>query len=269
MSILKRTLGLALVLLASLSLLLTLFAVVQVWRLRPPVTASLQSGLEVISTTLQTTSEILDIADQSLEAVRNSTTALEKAVNTLAKSIEDTQPLVNALSLLLKDDLPGAITSAQASLKTAQEGAKIIDAVLRVLTTFNPQAYNPATPLHTALGQVSESLNRLPQSLNTMQVSLSNTGGNLNSMKDQLDQIAANIHAINDNLSHSQQRVQQYQETLTALQGRLRQVYARLPLWVTIFAVGVTFVLFWLGVAQVNVLLRGWEMAGMPGLKKG
>jgi len=262
----QRFFGFSLVLLASASLLITLFAIIQVWRVRQPATATLQSGLEVISTTLQTTADVLNIADQSLETVYSSTVALENAVTTLAKAIDETTPLVNALTLLMRDDLPGAISSARLSLNAAQEGAKIIDAVLRVLTTFNPQAYNPDVPLHTALGQVSDSLKGLPQSLSAMESSLSATQSNLSTMKDQINQIARNLHAINANLSHTQQVISHYQDTIATLQTRLAYIQVRLPFWVNLTAWGITFVLVWLGVAQIGLLLQGWEFSGIyPG----
>ena len=258
--ILKRIAGILLVIVGASSLLVSLFVLVQVWRLREPVTASLQSSLELISTTLSTSAEGLEIANQSLVAVQSSVTALEGTVQTLGKSIDDSTPMIDSLVVLMGKDLPETVTSAQSSLTAAQDSARVIDAVLRVLTILSPSLYNPRVPLNVALGEVSQSLDGLPKSFQTIQVSLKSTQLNLAVMKSQISLIADQIGQINASLADAEKVITQYQLIVTRMQAATGRVKTHQPAWVDATAVALTFLLFWLGVTQFGVILRGWGM---------
>src|SRR4030067_2252153 len=106
MTAFKRITGLLMVIVGAGSLLITLFVLIQVWRLRQPVTQNLRSNLRVIHETLGATSEGLLLSKQSLDSVQASITALEVTVDTLGKSIEDSAPMIDLLAVLMGEDLP-------------------------------------------------------------------------------------------------------------------------------------------------------------------
>ena len=258
MKLFQRFMGILLVILAAGSLLISLFALVQVWRLRPTVTTELQSNLQVISGTLRTTTDVLLIAGETLTSTQASISGLESTVKTLGRSIDDTTPMVKSLTVLMREDLPDTVSSAQTSLGSAQQSAKIIDAVLRALTFFNPSLYKPSVPLDQALGQVSQSMADLPASFKTIELGLQDTQVNLTVTKMQIEQIAGQIRQINANLSEAQTVILEYRQLLAGMQTGIAKWNQRIPGMVDALAWGLSFVLFWLGVFQADLLVRVW-----------
>ena len=108
-----RFLGLGLALVAAASLLLTGFALLQTWRMQGRVTTSLQSGLDVISSTLVTSSAGLTATAQSLEATSASLKSLQEAVLSAGGSIHSQAASLEALSRLFSQDFSLAMTGAR------------------------------------------------------------------------------------------------------------------------------------------------------------
>jgi len=261
MAALRRLFGIILVLFAAASLLVSLFTLVQVWRLRNPVLENLQSGLDIISATLETTSEGLAITGQSLDSLQASVTALAGTVDSLGKTLDDTRPIVQTLTVLTEKDMPGAISTAQTSLDAAQQAAKIIDTFLRALTFLVPSAYNPAVPLDVALGRLSDSMDGLPQSFRTIETSLKNTQLNLIAIQIQIDQISGQVVQINASLMDAQKVISQYELLVARLAKFVTQVQARLPYWVDTTIGALTFVSIWLAILQFHYIVKGWKLA--------
>lgn len=256
----RRIVALIMIIFAVLSLIITAYGIYQVWQLREPAIDNISDTLDLVGSTLQATADGLVVVGESLDSVISSLAGLESTVDTLAKSIEDTAPLVNSLGTLTGDVLPNAVTSAQTSLESAQDGARIIDTVLRALTIFNRSAYEPEVPLHEALGEVSEGLNDIPDSLTTMEDSLDSTYSNLEVMQAEISLIAEDIGAINKGLEEGQKVIEQYQELIADMQTRIDGFQSRLPSIVETFAWVSTFILIWLGIAQVGLLTQGITM---------
>jgi methyl-accepting chemotaxis protein len=253
----RRIIGITMIIFATLSLVITVFGIYQIWQWREPLVENVSSTLDVVETTLQATSEGLVVVGESLDSVISSISGLESTVTTLAKSIEDTAPLVSSLGTLTGDVLPDAVISAQTSLESAQDGARIIDTVLKALTIFNRSAYEPEVPLHEALGDVSEGLNDIPESLTTMETSLNSTYDNLEVMQADISLIAEDIAAINEGLEEGKNVLKQYQELISDVQTRIDRFQSRLPSIVQTLAWVLTFILIWLGIAQIGLLTQG------------
>jgi len=253
----RRIIGITMIIFATLSLVITVYGIYQIWQWREPLVENVSSTLDLVESTLQATSEGLVVVGESLDSVISSISGLESTVTTLAKSIEDTAPLVSSLGTLTGDVLPDAIISAQTSLESAQDGARIIDTVLKALTIFNRSAYEPEVPLHEALGNVSEGLNDIPESLTTMETSLNSTYDNLEVMQADISLIAEDIAAINEGLEEGKNVLKQYQELISDVQTRIDRFQSRLPSIVQTLAWVLTFILIWLGIAQIGLLTQG------------
>ncbi|MCK5430014.1 MAG: hypothetical protein KAI94_11115 [Anaerolineales bacterium] len=264
----RRIISITMVILAVVSLIITVYGIVQIWQWREPVIENISDGLELASSTLQATADGLVVVGLSLDSVVNSISGLESTVTTLAKSIEDTAPLVSSLAILTGEVLPDAVTSAQTSLESAQDGARIIDTVLKALTIFNRSAYEPQVPLHEALSEVSDGLNDIPESLGTMENSLTTTYDNLEVMQAEISLIAEDIGAINEGLEEGKKVIEQYQELIADMQTRIDRLQSRLPSLVNMLAWVLTFILVWLGITQIGLLGQGVAMFRTDDRKK-
>jgi len=182
-------------------------------------------------------------------------------VETLAQSLQDSAPLLDTLVTLVGEDFPQTIASAKTSLDSAQTSARLIDSVLRALTIFNRDLYNPPVPLHIALSQVSASLDGLPASFTSMENSLLATSRNLTLVKEDVTQIASDVALIHANLEAAQEVIVQYQQVLARIEPEVNKLPSRVPGWVNNLVYAGIFIFAWLGVAQLGLLLQGWRLA--------
>jgi hypothetical protein len=266
-SLLIRFGGLGLVLVAAASLFLTGFVLVQTWRLKGQVTASLQSGLDVISSTLTTTSEGLAAIDGSLEATSSSLKSLQDTAQSAAGSFHSQSASIQSLATLFSTDLPVALTGAQTAMIGAQAGAKEVEDTLTVLTSnpaFAATPYRPAISLSTALSGVAAGLGALPTPMQAAGRNLVTTSGDLTTLETSMTNFAASLDALRGKLEESRKTIGRYQEEVDKLGGRVSRLRADVPKWITGAAWAISFLLGWLVILQFCVLGRGfrWMVRG-------
>jgi len=265
-AVLRRIIGLLLIVAAIGGLVFSLYGLISVWKLRPVVLENSVSSLELVQASLKTTSQGLMVASQSLDTTMVSISALESAVATTSQTFEDTAPVFDTLKDLTSDDLPQTVESVQTSLASAQESAKIIDSVLRALVSIpfvNKDIYNPPVPLDVALGNVSKSLDGIPTSLKSIGTSMEATSSNLEIMRADLDQMAVTIRGINTSLENAQGVIQDYQKLVDDLESRLANLQPKVPGWINSLSWVITLAFLWLGIAQFGLMLQGLQLLGV------
>jgi len=263
MNLLRRITGLTLIILAALSLLISMFFTVQVWRIRLPVTNSISSALDVTTNTLTTTNQALTVAVNALETASSTVSSLVSMLESLSATVEGNQPMIGSLANLMESVLPTTVDSLQKSFSVAQESARVIDGVLRGVTSipfFPGEPYDPEVPLHESLAEVSKSMDDLPQTFEDMQKSLESTGGNLTTFNSQLSQLTNSVAEINHSLTETRLVLDQYQKIITGTLVSIEKLKINLPTLVNAAAGFITFVLIWLAVAQLGVLVQGVNM---------
>jgi len=266
-SFLIRFLGLGLAIVAAVSLLLTGFVLLQTWRLQARVTNNIQSGLDVISSTLVTTSDELTAIGQSLEAISDSLTSLQDAAISAGGSIHSQSASLQALSTLFNKDLPKAFQGAQTAMTGAQAGAKEVEDTLTVLTSnpaFAATPYNPPVLLSTALSGVAGELGALPVPMQAAGGNLSTTSGNLTTLEITVSNFAASLEKLRAKLGDTRAVVERYHQELGRLGKRVTWLRAGVPKWVRWAVLGLSFLLGWLVIIQLFALGRGlhWMMRG-------
>ena len=260
---LRRLIGIVFILAAAAGIVFSIVGLIQVWRYRPVVTQTVTDNLAVLDQTLNTTQQGLTIVGQVVETTTVDVASLQTTTQALAQAIHDTNPMLTSLTRLTGTDFPAAITATQTSLASAQSSALLIDNVLAALTNIplSPvAAYKPAVPLHTALAQVSASLDTLTPSLATINTSLVNGQTNLNVVEVQLISISATTKGISDTLASAQTVIDQYQTVTAQLKLRVEATQLAAPGWMTTATWVLTFVLGWLLIAQLGLAAQGLDM---------
>jgi ABC-type transporter Mla subunit MlaD len=241
------------------------FLLVQTWRLKGRGTESIQSGLDVISSTLATSSDGLTAIGQSLEAISDSLKSLQNAAQSAGGAIHSQADSLQALSTLFSKDLPQAMTGAQTAMIGAQAGAKEVEDTLTVLTSnpaFAATPYNPPVLLSTALSGVAGGLGALPAPMQAVGGNLATNSGDLSTLEATLTNFAASLEQLRGKLDEAHTVVARYQHELDRLGARLSWLRAGVPKWVRWMAWGISFILSWLGILQFFSLGRGlrWMM---------
>jgi hypothetical protein len=266
-----RIIGTILMVTAFFGLLFSSLAIVQTWRVKPGLESRLDSLLNLLDATINTTTEGLAIVESSLETASGNVNSLEEATQTLAQSISDSAPMVDSLIGLVGEELPETITATQISLESAQTSALLIDNMLATISQIpflGLGRYQPEVPLNDALGQVSASLAGLPASLATIETSLETASANLVVIEQQVSAIGQDIRQINENLASARAVIDDYQATIGSLQTQVHLAQAGLPLWLNRLAWLLTFVLAWLGIMQVGLFSQGLALASLNQLSQ-
>ncbi len=89
----------------------------------------------------------------------------------------------------------------------------------------------------------------------------------MNATGTSLDQVIANLNdlpkttrPVQVNIADAQQVVARYQRQVDGLQKLIQPIKPSLATLLTVITLGLTFLVFWLGVLQMQVLLKGLEL---------
>lgn len=264
MTIIRRIIGVLLILAAIGGLIFSIVALSAIWNAQTAMTASLQNTLDLLGQTLSTTSQGLVITQQSLQNSVELIGNLQATVETTAEAIGSTNPMVDEIARLMKDDLPTTIRAVQTSLRTAQQSAAAIDTVLGALKGIpligSSIGYNPEVSLADALGDVAESLESLPDSFLAMQDDLKNTQSNLQTFEADLTVMADSVGQIQSSVAQYDQVIGGYQASLDQVLAQIEALSANLPNIVRTVSIGLTAFLVWMAIAQLGLFTQGWEL---------
>jgi hypothetical protein len=259
----KRLIGFLLIIGAVGGILFSLIGLVELWRYRPMVTKNVVDNLALVDQTLSTTQQALTIVGQVVKTTTGDVAALQATSAAVAQAIQDTNPGLDSIIGLTGKDLPAAVTATQTSLASAQSSALVIDNVLTTLTSipFLPvTAYAPAVPLHTALGQVSASLNTLKPALATINTSLVKDKTDINEVEAQLTQISNTTQGMSISLTDAQTVIDQYIAVTTQLKANIETAQRDAPAWITAISWIASLVLGWLVIAQLGLGIQGIDL---------
>ena len=258
----RKVIGYTFIVAAILGLIFSLAGIVMVWVVKTPLTTNLISTIDLIDTTLEATSSGLTIVDDTLTNTISDLTSIENTVHTAGRGIDDSVPMVEALSVLMSENIPQAISATQTGLSTLQDAAGTLESTLRLITSipFLPiEGYDPDISFSAALEEVSQSLDAIPQSLSEMDNTMIATKGNLIMLGAQINIIARNISDLQDSFYEIQLVFDQYQEVISGVQVKLDSFRDNLQTGITISAWIFTIIFVWLGIAQVGLLTQGLE----------
>jgi prefoldin subunit 5 len=263
----RRIIGITFIVAAIFGLIFSLTGAVFVWVVKEPITQNLISTLDLIDTTLEATSTGLTVADDTLTQAITDFGTLESTIQTASKTLEDSVPMVETLSNLTSESLPGAIEATQTGLNTVQDAARSIESTLRLITSipFIPiESYDPEVSFTEALDDVTTSLEPIPDALLAMEDTLNTTKGNLVLIAAQVRIISRNIGELRESLYQMQLVIGQYQGVITTLQDRVEAFRINLATIINVSAWLFTIIFIWLGIAQLGLLTQGLERVNWP-----
>lgn len=260
---LKRIIGVLLVIAAVVSLVFSLIVTYGVWSVRTPAAEAALAGLRLADDTLTTTNDALAAVDAALLNAASSVAAAQDTFRSLSQTIYATGPTLQGLAGFLSEGLPETLRSTQSTVNAAAESAKIVDTVLDVLAAipFVNFSYAPQTPLSETLGNVAGSLRTLPDGLEALGADLAGTGGTLPELASSLEEFGASIESVDESLASAQQIIASYRVLIDDYQAMIATLERLVPLLTGVIPAVLTFVVFWLAVVQVAALRAGWRWA--------
>ena len=261
----RAVLGLVLVILALISLVIDVAGIVQVWVLREPMTRDAIITLDLLNSTLDTTSQGLGIAKGSLKSVTTTLGALQTTVQSAAVTIDNASSSVNSVSSVIGTNLSGTVTSALGTLDAVENTTRTIDEVLTGLASlpFLNVQYDPAKSLSASVSDLSDQLNKIPESLGTLEKNLSDSGSSLDKVSDDANALAVSLGTVEKEMAQLVAVIEQYETQVKAFQGTVRNLREHIVTIVWGIVLFASFVLFWIGVTMVQTLATGLRWMGI------
>jgi methyl-accepting chemotaxis protein len=276
MSVMRRILGVLVMLAGVLGLVLSLAGMVGVWVAKPTVAEFAGTTVDTLTKSIVTSQKVMETTGQALGATVDSVDALSAMLGTTAAALEETRPVLDNVDTMMAETLPSALKAASDSLLAAEQGAQVLEGAIQSLDKFRvllaatpllgdllPQSgpsYSPEKPLGASLGDLAASMQGLPDTFAEMSASLSSTGdklmavqGNLITMSDSVKQISSSLSQYEDMVAQSRSSMDSLTLILTSVQDNLNAILNGV-------AIVLTLLLAWLLAAQVVMLSQGWEL---------
>jgi len=276
MSFLRRLLGVLVMIAGILGLAISIAGLVGVWLVKPTLEIYAASTITTLDSSIGTSKQVMVTTAEALGATIDSVDALSAMLSTTAISVEETQPVIDEVNLIMGETLPSTLSSATDSLKTAQEAAVVLDSAIKSLDSFRfvlsavplmgsfvetpTEAYNPEVPLADSLGALANDLQGLPDTFTEMSTNLDKADDNLVVIKSNLETMSESVGLISISLSEYETMVIQSQSSMDNLSALLANIQNNLPAILNIAAVVVSAFFVWLLIAQVVIFTQGWEL---------
>lgn len=246
-------------------MLLDAAGIYQAWSLRQPIIDNAKATLDLMDHTLTTTAAGLSIIKISLQSVTTTIATVQSTVNTTSQTVTNAGGAVNSLSTIVGENLGGTITSALATLDSLKSTTQVVDDFLSAIagTPFLGLSYNPATSLSGSISQLSSNLSQVPPSLNSLQTNLKTSGQSLTEVAAEAKALAVQLGQVQADLARLTGVIDQYEEQVSAFRETVKASRANVESIVTGGVAGLTFILFWIGITQLTVLVKGLEWMGV------
>lgn len=188
---------------STLAAMLTLIAMMTLPFIAGRVAAKGKAALSDLSSQ---TGEVVNVVEDTEHALLKTARTLDASALTLDQAqtnLQDIQPLLDSLHVLLGEEAPDTIIAMQAGLESAQSGARAMDQVLRVLSSLRfltGVRYDPEQPLDSALQGISESLTPMPPALISVSDDIETFGTTLEGIEPGIGQTIRATEGMSDSL---------------------------------------------------------------------
>lgn len=242
---------------AALGILFSLAGIVIIWRYVPVVSERLMDGAVFVQSALDSSEDLLDIAQTTLTQTQENVALLADATEVMADSLNETSSMASSISNMMEDKFIGVVENTQSALTSLETSAKLVDDTLAFIASIPllGTKYSNQTPLYNSVVEINENLSDIPANMRDMQTSLDATASAITLLNEKVDTLTANVSKIETNVTDAKTVVTTYQELVNKAQGKITYIIDRLPHWVDWAAIGLTLLLVWAILIQAGLLL--------------
>lgn len=239
-----------------------------------------------LSSSLALAIDSLDAAADTLELSRNSIGDAVSGLDTIvqatasaSRTLNDSRPLIDNVSLVTTQEVPEAVEGMQAALPNMIEVASVIDRTLATLSSVGIDReiplpfggsiplrfdlgidYNPEIPFDASLHIFEASLDGLPESLRGLEDDLQATNASLATLSGDLQATSDSLATINDRIDDIAPLLDQYTSLVEQVRRTVVQVESQLDAYLSIARLASTALLIALGLTQLAPIYLGWEL---------
>jgi len=255
MHTLKRILSVVVMVVSALVLVLSLAGIAGAWIVR----GQLATGLEGIATAAETRAEAvqqgLDRLSATLAQAHDGVVSIEQQAQALGADLEQSKPLLTAISDKLGLELRPLFDKAGEIVTTIQETVAAVNSIVEGINAL-PFVSSPVAEL--------EKLNQLSQELDDLVAEVQNLRTTIDQRQSELVQgavalITTPTSQIGDTLEAMQTTASGYSQEIDRLREGLSSLRSSVGRGLTWGAVILTLALLWFAVSQVGLAVLGWR----------
>jgi hypothetical protein len=244
--------GLLLLLLGVVGLTLGLAGIVGCWAVRPSLTQKASRGCERAERLLAVAAESVNQIKASFEKARRNLAAV-RAEATAPPSPQKTPAARRGALRLLAHDLTPQLERVRQTAGNVAESAVVLNTLLEGL---NNLPFDHFAGIDTGqVNDVSEQVTTLTSAALRLEAML----GELPGEQANLEEVGVHAIRMDDRLSEAATRVGGLAERFAEAQARVADVHSNLQRWITLAAVALTALLFWVSLGQLSLLVHGWS----------
>jgi methyl-accepting chemotaxis protein len=270
----NKIIGVVMLLIALTGLGLSAFGIVTSRELFEDIALRLDNTLILAADSLDTVAETLLLTKTTVIQVEESLETVGETAAELSQTIDNTQPLMNQITIVATQELPDSLEAVQSSIPDIAEAAGAIDDTLLLLDSFEVDRkifgvpirfdlgvdYQPDAPLDDTVNQLGESLDGIPDSLRGLEVNMSAVSQNLDNIGSNVLTISEDLERINQSVGEVEPLIDDYirliEETDLLIQEAQDSI-AQLLDAVTLIA---TALFIWMGLNQIVPLYLAWTL---------
>lgn len=270
----RRILGFVMLFIGLSGVALSIGGALVTRRLVDNVGQGLDQSLRLVSDSLDTVLDTLDLTKTTVGEVNGSMETVEAAAVNLAQTINQTRPLLDQVNQIASHDVPDSIEAVQETIPNVAEVAGTIDTTLRALNDFRIDQtilgfpiqydlgidYAPAAAFDESITAIGASLDGIPDRLRTLEVYLSVADENMDAISQDILLIAGDLKTINGRVADVQPLLGEYTRLITQVNDNIRQTRASLSSQLEQFKLALIILFVWVGLTQAAPIYLGWEL---------
>lgn len=275
MGVLRKILGVFVMIAGILGLLISVAGLVGLYMYRPVLASSINTTVAALTDTLNTGVHAMEVTDEALGSSVKSIDALSDMLETTAASVSDTQPVIADVNGVLGEKLPESFVAANKSLRAAEEAAASLEVAITSFDTFRavmattpisaflPAAdkpYSPDESLADSLGDLATGLEDMPETFQRMSTNLDRADNNLEFIKANLDTMSSSVSLISGSLGQYRTMIGESKASMENLQSLLVSFQNGIDRTLNLAAAAMALFFLWLLAAQVVIFSQGWEL---------
>lgn len=233
----------------------------------------LDDTLVLASQGLDTAVNSLDLAKTTLGDVNTGLDTVGTAAINIAKTVTDTRPLLDQVSVVVSQNAPASVEAMQNSIPALAEVAATIDQTLITLSQFRIDQeilgvefkydlgidYNPTVPFDQAFIGLGSSLEGLPEQLRSVDGNLAVANANLAAISESVVAISGDIDTINGRIAEVPAQIDSYITIVNEINSSLKTIRSQVTQQQSRIKLILTFVLVWWGMPQLALVMIGWD----------
>jgi hypothetical protein len=272
----RRAIGLVLILIGLAGLVICYLGARAGRDFADSIALSADEVLGRADSSLNTVEESLTQSRQSISAMVDTIATVRETTANLASTVDDTQPMLDELALLVGQDIPNTIGHVQDTIPSVAQTAKVVDETLRLLSRLQVEEtiplinydisfglgveYDPEIPFDQAVEEVGSDLAPLAETSASLEGELRTTMANMGLLSRDLTQLTVDLGRLNQEVSQFRPLLDEYSTQVSDMQAGIDVGGARLEAQLSVARRAIVLAAVWLGLSQLLPLYLGVEL---------